>query len=88
MKFLKQHAGLGFVWHQIGLLAQQGPSSISIRRAMEEIGTSLAPPSNGLDEVSPTFSSVMNAQPTKTLAGTLSHTVQDEMPCARPASQK
>src|ERR1041384_6030632 len=45
--------------------------SISIRRAMDEIGTSLEPPSNGFEEFSPTFSSDTNSQPTSAPHGTV-----------------
>ena len=51
-----------------------------MRRAMNEIGTSLAPPSNGFDEFSPTFSSDTKTQPTIALKGTFSQTVQCSIP--------
>ena len=60
--------------------------SISIRRAMNEIGTSLAPPSNGFDEFSPTFSSETKTQPTTALNGTFSQTVQCSIPADFPSS--
>ena len=72
----------------IGLRSVCSPSmiliSISIRRAIDEIGASFEPPSNGLDEFSPTFSSEMKTQPTSTLNGTLSQAVQFPIPADFP----
>src|SRR4029079_1704214 len=74
----------------IGLRSVCSPSivriSISIRRAMNEIGTSLEPPSNGFEEFSPTFSSERKSQPTIALNGTFNHTVQCAMPADFPRS--
>jgi hypothetical protein len=60
--------------------------SISIRRAINEIGTSLEPPSNGFEEFSPTFSSEMNSQPITALNGIFNQAVQCSIPACFPKS--
>ena len=76
----------------MGLRSVFSPSivriSISIRRAIEEIGTSLEPPSNGFDEFSPIFSSETKIQPTNRLKGTFNQAVQCSIPVGFPRSRK
>lgn len=56
-------------------------SSISTRRLIWEIGTSLAPPSKGFSVLSPTWSSDTYIQDTKALNGMTSHAI---WPARRP----